>query len=110
MSNQRQASAPYHFPEKAASMLKRRISAKSILFSLLLTLTLAACGNPTNTNMGGKTAPTSVPPLATPTVDLAHAREAFEAGGELTYEEILALQPEILGDPPEYKDYKDDSN
>jgi hypothetical protein len=47
-------------------------------------------------------------PIATPTVDLARAREAFQSGGELTYEEVLALRLDIVGDPEEADKYRDD--
>jgi|GEM_PF-1901818 len=49
---------------------------------------------------------TPLPPPATPTVDLAPARAAFQAGGELTYAEVLALQHALVGDPPDVRKYK----
>jgi hypothetical protein len=50
--------------------------------------------------------PTPLPPVATPTVDVDRARQAFEAGGELSYEEVIALRQEIVG-PADYMDIKD---
>jgi hypothetical protein len=73
----------------------------------LCALFASGCDSP----FGGASAPTppiptSIPtqiaaPIGTPTVDLAHARQAVDAGGELTYEEVIALRLAIVGDPAE---------
>jgi hypothetical protein len=40
---------------------------------------------------------------------MAHAREAFESGGELTYEEVIALRREIVGNSTDREQYGDDT-
>lgn len=72
---------------------------------LLCALTIAGCaGAPKDSE---DPTPTLLPPVATPTIDMDRARQAFEAGGELSYEEVIALRQEIVG-PAHYMDIKDD--
>jgi hypothetical protein len=54
--------------------------------------------------------PSPPPPVATPTVDLDHARQAFDSGGELTYEEVIALRLAIVGEPPKVENFLEDYN
>src|ERR1044072_4574325 len=44
-------------------------------------------------------------PTPTPTVDLARARQAFDAGGELTYDEVIALRKALLGPWPDSNNF-----
>jgi hypothetical protein len=50
------------------------------------------------------TTPTSV---LTPEVDMAHAKELFESGGELTFDEVVALKLDIVGDYDDVRKIKD---
>ncbi len=50
---------------------------------------------------------TPPPPPPTPAVDLARARQTFDAGGELTYAEVVALRLAIVGDPAEARTITD---
>lgn len=78
-----------------------RLRLPAVLLALLGALVVTGCGPASKGVEGDAATPQPAPPMATPTVDMMHAREAFEAGGELTYEEVIALVPEIVGDPPE---------
>ena len=48
----------------------------------------------------------AVPAAASPTVDIAQARAVFEAGGELTYPQVIALKQAIVGDPGELERFQ----
>jgi hypothetical protein len=50
---------------------------------------------------------TSNSKIATPTIDIDHARQVFQAGGELTYDEVVALRLDIVGAPPRFEDLQD---
>ncbi|HEX8598376.1 MAG TPA: DUF6438 domain-containing protein [Chloroflexia bacterium] len=43
----------------------------------------------------------SLPLAPTPTADIVQARQAYDSGGALSYAEIIALQREIVGEPPD---------
>ncbi|MFL5733935.1 MAG: DUF6438 domain-containing protein [Chloroflexia bacterium] len=76
-----------------------RLASPAVLLCLLFALAATGCG--VGSKGGDASTPTPTPPQATPTVDIAHARRAFESGGELSYEEVVALRREIVGDPAE---------
>lgn len=82
-----------------------RIATAFFFIGLCLSIALYGCDAETTNVMPIPTAtakiPTPVPSMLTPTVDMAHARETFQSGGELTYEEVIALRLEIVGDPAE---------
>ncbi|HYO49815.1 MAG TPA: hypothetical protein VEW94_08175 [Chloroflexia bacterium] len=68
---------------------------------LLCALTIVGCaGAPKDSEASAPilAGPTPLPPVATPTIDMGRARQAFETGGELSYEEVIALQKEIVGE------------
>ena len=50
------------------------------------------------------------PPMATPTVDLDHARKEFDSGGELTGQEMVALKLAIVGDFPSLSSFSGDTD
>lgn len=76
------------------------------VFALLLyTLIFARWGGISHGSEDPALAPTPVPP-ATPSVDMASARQVFDDGGELSYEEVVALRQEIVG-PRDYLDIED---
>ena len=60
---------------------------------LLLVLVLAGCGGENGAYRSDPPGPT----MPVPKVDMAHALEAFESGGELTFEEVIAVRHELLG-------------
>lgn len=65
----------------------------SIFLCLLFVLVATGCDGT------GEAPPSaSLPPVATPTVDLEQAREIFQSGGALTYDEVRALRHEMVGD------------
>lgn len=73
----------------------------SLLLVLVLALLMAGCGSVAGV---GSNEPLSTPTptaslvFATPTVDIDHARQTCESGGELSYEEVIALKPEFATD------------
>ncbi|HVG01007.1 MAG TPA: hypothetical protein VND68_14300, partial [Chloroflexia bacterium] len=79
-----------------------------VFLCLLCALAVSGCGNVPTGGEIDVPSPLPAAPIATPTVDLARAREAFQSGGELTYEEVLALRLDIVGDPEEADKYRDD--
>ncbi|MDQ5824794.1 MAG: DUF6438 domain-containing protein [Chloroflexota bacterium] len=46
-------------------------------------------------------------PAPLPTVDMAQARQAFDSGGSLSYADIVALQNDIVGSPPDLRQMTD---
>jgi len=48
--------------------------------------------------------------MATPTVDLDHARKEFDSGGELTGQEMVALKLAIVGDFPSLSSFSGDTD
>ncbi len=83
----------------------------TLILLVICSYTLSGCGGPATVPQSPEPsttgAVTSPPPLPTPTVDVSRARKAFEAGGELTYSEIVALYDDLVGDQLNSKDYKD---
>src|SRR5690349_16310990 len=86
---------------KEGVLVLSRFSRVNLLLWPVLALglfALAGCGQ-----VGGSSdqpAATEVP--ATPTVGIESARKVFQAGvGELTYDELVALRHDIVGDPPD---------
>jgi uncharacterized protein DUF6438 len=88
-----------------------RLRLIALLLCLVSALTLIGCGTGSQGVEGQAATPqpveaiatptTSPPgpeePVATPTVDTMQARATFEAGGELTYQEVAAIRPEMDG-------------
>jgi hypothetical protein len=73
---------------------------------LLLWLGLAICafvliGYGASKANQSSSAATPSPQLSTPTVDINQARNTFQSDGELTYNEVIALRRDIVGDPGE---------
>jgi hypothetical protein len=58
--------------------------------------------------IGISTQQSKIPP-STPTVDVSHAHEAFQSGGELTYDEVIVLKRAIVGDFDDVRKIKDDT-
>lgn len=67
---------------------------------LLCILAVVGCGTAASEPSGPGTVLVTAM-LPTPTVDMASARQAFETGGELTYNEVIALRRDTVGDPPD---------
>src|SRR5688572_30311192 len=78
-----------------------KLKLATVVLSLWCALVASSCGTEPGHGQDDSGNPTPVPPMATPTVDMDHARQAFQAGGDLTYEEVVALKQEIVGDPDE---------
>jgi hypothetical protein len=91
--------------------MKRLVTARPRVGILLLgawvMLVATSCGYGSESEQGNSTTATPIGPMATPTVDIFQARKAFEAGGELTFEEVVALKREIVGDLYELRKNKD---
>jgi uncharacterized protein DUF6438 len=78
---------------------------------LLCALTIVGCAGAPKDNEDSAptpTGPTPLPMVSTPTIDMGRARQAFEAGGELSYEEVIALRQEIVGEYPDSRNFSDD--
>lgn len=83
-----------------------------ILLSAILVLFIvlaAGCDTPATDT---EKATTSIPnatlaPSPTPEVNMAHARQVFESGGELTYDEMVALKLDIVGNIADINKIKD---
>jgi len=70
----------------------KRTGLSEILLCLLLVPVLTGCGE----ENGDFRADPSGPTMPVPTVDMTHALEAFESGGELTFEEVVALKYKLV--------------
>ncbi len=109
-----------HTPLQSRLVLRTPRLLLLLLLHLLLCL-MAGCGSGAGVSRAGGAGgegkpkgggdatpfPTLVPPIATPTVDIAHARAVFQSGGELAYEEVLALRLDFVGDPSDIVKTKD---
>lgn len=90
---------------------RQNLRSRTLIMLAVGMFVLSSCGGPATEGQAPE--PTTVvavpttPPLPTPTIDLSQARKTFEAGGELTYGEVVALRHSIVGDPPHPKDFKD---
>ncbi len=76
--------------------MRDKSTLKSQLLMIVFTLLLAGCES--STDLGSNrplSTPTLSEPFATPTVNIAHARQTCDSGGELTYEEVIALKPDF---------------
>jgi hypothetical protein len=86
---------------RRGNQVTKRLHIGKIRYSLCFTLALCVCALTACDSPGSNSARGADPSqvVATPTVDIDHARQVFEAGGELTYEEVIALSYAIVGDP-----------
>lgn len=87
-------------PVHPAKHPRRRAALALLILACVIVVAWAATtGSPSTPPAPGsvfaRQFPTAQP---TPVVDLARARKAFEAGGELTYYEVLALRRDLVGD------------
>src|SRR3954464_942227 len=76
-----------------------------IVRSLCLLCVALAAGCSTVSTQPSAAIPSVVP---TPTVDIEHARHVLEMGGELSYDAVIALRQEMVGEHPDATKYGDD--
>ncbi|MGI8587505.1 MAG: DUF6438 domain-containing protein [Chloroflexia bacterium] len=89
-------------PEHPAKSPRRRAALALLILACVIVVAGAATAESPGTppvpgSVFARQFPTAQP---TPVVDLARARKAFEAGGELTYYEVIALRRDAEGNPP----------
>jgi hypothetical protein len=84
-----------------------RLRAGVVLLSTLVMLVATSCGQGRGSVQSSSTTANPIGPVATPTVNILQARKTFEAGGELTFEEVVALKREIVGDIHELRKNKE---
>lgn len=82
---------------------RTRLSIHGILAALLCFLWLSGCGP----SLGKASVPAQATD-PTPTIDMAHARDTLNAKGALTYDEVVALRHEMVGEAPDLQNFGND--
>src|SRR5689334_1893365 len=90
-------------PSKEDGSVWRRFLRSSLRLGVWCVLALCLCilAGCAQMTFGSQQPQATEAPRPTPTVDIGHVREVFRSGGELTYEEAVALKHDIIGDPPD---------